>query len=130
MSYVLIRPNNSQLARCHSGGDVINYIIWVKIKHRCEFQDHVLHVVHLGHFIHVLQVGHLHIIPHAQCYCFLYFLYNSGLMQLDRRKEKGYIIWCIFNLYQAGLHTAPLLSTTNILSIKRRCMCSGKRSSH
>ena len=56
----------------------------VKVK----FQDHVLHVDHIGHIIHVPHVGHLNIITHAQYYCFLYILYNNGLMQLERRKVK------------------------------------------
>ena len=107
----------------------------VKVK----FQDHVLHVVHLGHFIHVSQVGHLHIIAHAQCYCFISILYNSGLMQQERRKEKV-INYCVFfKLYQTGLHAAPYsvptllvvrLSTTNIHVMKRQFLSSGKRSSH
>ena len=35
---------------------------------------HVRHVGYLGHFLQVLRVGHLHIIEHAQRYCFLIYL--------------------------------------------------------
>ena len=34
----------------------------------------------MGHFIHFPHVGHLHVIAHAQWYCFLSNLYNSELI--------------------------------------------------
>ena len=64
----------------------------VKVK----LQDQVLHVAHMGHVLHVHHAGQLHVIAHARCYCFLSFLHNGGLMQLERRKVKGYKLLCIF----------------------------------
>ena len=61
------------------------------------YHHHVLHVGRLGHIIHVTHVDHLHIIAHAQCYCFLSILYNSGQMQLERRKVKDYK--CLYKNY-------------------------------
>ena len=52
---------------------------------------HVLHVDHLGHILHVPRIGHL-----AQCYCFLYLSYITGLMQLEGRKVEGYKLSCLF----------------------------------
>ena len=51
----------------------------------------VLHVDHLGHILHVPRIGHL-----AQCYCFLYLSYITGLMQLEGRKVEGYKLSCLF----------------------------------
>ena len=82
----------------------------------------------LGHVLHVPHVGHLYIIAHAQCYCFLSILYNSGLMQLERRKVKVDKLLCLFQLCQTGLNAAfyavpallvVRLSTTNMHAIKR-----------
>ena len=60
------------------------------------YHHHVLHVGRLGHIIHVTHVDHLHIIAQAQCYCFLSILYNSGQMQLERRKVKDYKLLCLY----------------------------------
>ena len=45
-----------------------------KVNVKVNYHHHVLHIGHLGHFLHVPHVGHLHIIAHAQCYCFLIYL--------------------------------------------------------
>ena len=50
------------------------------ISQQNHYHHHVLHVGHLGHCQHVPHVGQLLIIAHAQCYCFLSILYNSGLI--------------------------------------------------
>ena len=64
----------------------------VKVK----LQDQVLYVAHLGHVLHAHHACQLHVISHARCYCFLSILHNGGLMQLERRKVKGYKLLCLF----------------------------------
>ena len=67
---------------------------WSKVNVKVNYHHHVFNVDHLGHFLHVPRVGHLHIIAHAQCYC----------------KVKGYKLLCLvlsFILYQTGLNAVP-----------------------
>ena len=70
-----------------------------KVNVTVNYHHHVLQVGNLSHFLHILHIphiGHLHIIAQVQCYCLLSILYNSGLMQIERRKVEGYKLLCLF----------------------------------
>ena len=44
-----------------------------KVNVAVNYHHQVLHIGNLGHFLHVTRVGHLHIIVHEQCYCYVYY---------------------------------------------------------